>query len=194
MLSVRRALVPIAFAALALIAAGCGVEAGDEASSSGGGKSSGGGTASTTVPSTDQEDLSPQEQQARDSMVDTYQSMGLEEQDAECLADGMMGIIGEGSSATEAPDVMDIINECDISMDTLSKLGQDAGGDGTLEDGMRYGLESSFKNQGLSEEQASCLADAFIEEFGTDSTAMNDIEQLRPLMEGCDVSITDFGN
>lgn len=205
MASLRRFLVPLTFAALALTAASCGVDAGDQASSTATSTTEPSSTAtftpgdpSTTKPDTTEpdtttpQDLTPEQEAAIESMTETYKAMGLSDEDSACLAEGMAGLIGEGTSPTSSPDVMDIINDCNISMDTLNQLGESAGGDGTLEDGMRFGLETSLKQAGLTDEQASCMADAYIEEYGTDASAATDPAKLQPLMAGCDVKPSDL--
>lgn len=192
----RRSLATIALLiAFAGLAAGCGVDAGDSASPSTTGSSGSSGTSATTAPDgTDTEDLSPMEQEALDRVKDLYVDMGMDPDDADCLARGL--IAGGATEGTFDPSdtgaVMDIINECDISIGELNDLGSDSGIT-SMEDGLKFGLESSLEASGLTEEEAACVASDFVDQYGSDMTVMQDQEKVSALLEGCDVDPSKLG-
>lgn len=190
----RRSLAILATATIALILSSCGVDEGDLATDAG---TSDPGTVSSTTaadgttepdepdePAPDQE-FSEQEQAAIDITVKTYMDLGMSEEDATCLAEGILGS-GQGF---DNGDIMDVVNDCDISMETLADLGSGAG---SMEDGMKLGLSTSLQNAGLSEEDADCVADAYISEYGTDISAAQDPDKLAPLLDTCGVDPADL--
>ena len=171
----------LATAGLALFLSACGVDGGEQATTASDGGSS--VTSTTAAPS---RDLTEQEQAAIDITVETYMDLGMSEKDATCLAEGIVGTGGGFDNG----DIMDVVNECDITMETLQDLGSIAGG--SMEDGMKLGLKTSLENAGLAEKDASCVADAYVDEFGTDVTAAQDPDKLAPLLKGCDVSPSEL--
>lgn len=190
MLRLRPILAPLALA-VALVVAGCGVEAGDRAASAGAGtttttagsagSASGGKSTTTTQPFT------PQQQQMADRMAQTYRQLGLDSDQASCLADAMVGIMDGGTTSLDPNAMMDAVNQCDIPMSKLSELGQ--GTDGTLEGGFKRGFALSLKQQGLTQKQADCVADAYVKEYGTDIGPARDASKVQPLLEGCGVKM-----
>jgi hypothetical protein len=187
--------------AVSLFVAGCGVSSGDGAapkdtSSNTSNPSDAGDDTTTTeaepedTTTTEPADRTEADQAVIDMTVQTYMDLGLNEEDATCLAEGILDSMNSGGDPTNTSDVMDIVNECDIPISELAKIGENAGGD--MESGMKFGLETSLKNAGLTEEQASCVADAYVEEFGTDIAASQDASQMAPILEGCDVNPSDF--
>lgn len=189
-------LLAIVLTALAtLLVAGCGVSGGDDA------QAFEPTSATTSTPGTDAgpdrtttteagKERSAEDQQMIDITKKTYMDLGMDEQDAECLAEGMVDTMNRGDDASDTGNIMDIVNECDISMDKLMDIGKGAGG--SITEGMKLGLSTSLENAGLSEEQATCVADAYIAEYGADASAAQDPEKLQPLMEQCDVDPGDF--
>lgn len=188
---------------LALGAAACGVEAGEEGSSlvvDGGSATTAPapeGAPPTTDPSTTEPDDEPEEptlsvpDEAVDQLTDVYTEMGFTEEEAACLADQ---IAASGGTFDGDPGAtMDLINECDIPMSRLMELGEQLGG-GDPEVALRESLAAGFRASGLTDEQASCVADAFIEEFGMDSSAAADPSALEGLFAQCDVDPGSFGN
>ena len=194
-----RRLHPFAFvlaALLVLVAAGCGVEAGDSASSitttTTGSGPGGGSDATTTAPEQTTTTTAPTKERSAtdqavvDQMAGAYEQLGLSPEEAECLAGGIYDTIGGDSTSLEGGAVMDVINQCDIPMSKIAQLG--GGADGTLESGFKKGVVISLKQAGLTEEQATCVADAYVEKFGTDPTAARNANQMRPLLRGCGVT------
>ena len=177
----------------ALVFTGCGVDAGDQTTSgsTGSSSSSGSSDSSTTAPS---KDLSPIEEEAVDRAKDLYVDMGMDPDDAECLARGLVdaGAVEGTVDPSDTSAMMDIVNQCDIDMGDLSSLGSE-NGISSMEDGVKFGLESSLKAAGLTDVQAECVAAAFVDEFGTDMSAMQDMDQITPLLEGCDVDPSTLG-
>lgn len=180
----RRLLATITFATLALAAAGCGVDPGDAATDTGSGTA-------TTSPSTD---LTPQQQQMVDTISKTYQDLGFTEEEADCLAEGMAGAMGDPTAPAEVGDIMDVINQCDIPMSRFSEIQGNMGG--STDDAMKESMKAGFENIGMTEEQADCVAGEFLDTYGADIASMQDPEKLQPLLEDCDVDPTDlrFGN
>lgn len=183
-----RTLLAAGFAVLLLAA--CGVSEGDDAAPSSTSSSTTDDT-TTSAPADDEPaddpERSPSEEEAIDSMADVYTELGLNEDQARCMAEGLFDVMGEGSMAI--PDetaTMDLINECDISISELLELGGQT--DGTLEGGFVFGLKTSLENQGLSEDEAQCVAEAYLEEYGPDPSAGQDPAALAPLFEACGVS------
>ncbi|MFN8017834.1 MAG: hypothetical protein U0P45_06895 [Acidimicrobiales bacterium] len=201
---------PLVLATVALLAFGtaaCGVDAGDAAadltttsttvadSGATGGLTApstteGEGDTTTTAPS---KQRTPEDQAVVDQMAKAYEELGLSTKESECLASGVFDMIDGGGDTTDAGAIMDIVNECDIPMSKLSQIG--SGTDGTFEGGFKRGIVISLKQAGLSEEQATCVADAYVEKFGTDLTASRNANQMRPLLRGCGVTAnTVLGN
>jgi hypothetical protein len=178
MTSKRRTLATLASVGIALLLVSCGVEAGDQAV-----------TSTTTAP---EQSLSPAENAMVDQAAKVYEDLGLKPDDAECLA---RGIVGKGGAfdPTDTSSMMDVINQCDISVSELNNLSADKGLD-SMEDGLRFGLEASLKNAGLTDKQAKCVADALIDKYGTDVSSFQDPNAMRPLLEGCDVDANALGN
>ena len=163
----------------ALVLAGCGVEAGDLSTS----------TTTTAAPA---DDLSPSEQAAADRVARIYEDLGMDPEDADCLAKAIAGADG-AIDPTDTSALMDIVNQCDIPISELNELGQDEGLD-SMEDGIKFGLEATLKDAGLTEEQAACVADGFVEQFGTDVTSSQDPDTMRQFFEDCGVDPDTLGN
>ena len=45
----------------------------------------------------------------------------------------------------------------------------------------------------LNDKKATCLADAYVERFGTDISNPNNVTELRDLLKSCKISISDLG-
>ena len=58
---------------------------------------------------------------------------------------------------------------------------------------IREQLAIEFEAVGLTNKQATCLADAYVERFGTDISNANDVTELLDLLKGCKISISDLG-
>ncbi len=182
----HRALAALATAAIALLASSCGVDDGDLA------RDTGRSTEGSTTTTTPDDDLSPMEQAMVDQAAKVYEDLGMDPDDAECLARGIVGGV-DSFDPTDARAMMDIVNECDISIGELNELGADNGLN-SMEDGIRLGLETSLKGAGLTDAQASCVADAVIEEYGSDPSALQDPAAMRPMLEDCDVDPDVLGD
>lgn len=172
--------------AVVLLAA-CGVSDGDDAASVAPSDTSTSAPASTTEDPAAEEEPSAFDEEAVESMVDVYTELGLSEEQARCMAEGLVDAMGEESfDIADQTATMDLINECDISMSELLELGGQT--DGTLEGGFVLGLKTSLENQGLTEEEAQCVAEAYLDEYGPDPSVGQDPAALAPLFEACGVS------
>ncbi|MEZ5137715.1 MAG: hypothetical protein R2702_01185 [Acidimicrobiales bacterium] len=189
--------------ALALGGTACGVEVGDQGqglqvtdatTTSAPGPE---GAPSTDAPSedpgsTDDGSIQVPEGQ-RDQLVAVYTEMGFTEDEATCLADRIVG--ADSLDPGDATAMMDLINQCDISMSRLMELGGGiAGEDGDPGDAMRNSLAAGFRASGLTDDQADCVADAFVDEFGADASAAGDPSAMAGLFEDCGVDPADLGN
>lgn len=190
----RRARALLAPFGVALLLASCGVDAGDAAPA----PSTGGAGPTTSI----DRDLTPEQQALADQMADAYESLGFTEEEATCLSEGLAGSVdpsgGFGGDVTspDATAMMDILNQCDIAMDRLMDI-QGGMGDGSLEGTMQESLAAGLQAGGLSEDEANCVAEGFIEEFGSDyEGAMDDPDAFGPIFEDCgvDPSAVPFGN
>lgn len=65
--------------------------------------------------------------------------------------------------------------------------------EGFDEDTFRDSLALGFESAGLTEEQAQCVADGYIEEFGTDTGSATDYTAMLDLFTACDVDLMDLG-
>jgi hypothetical protein len=180
-----RPFVLILVAVVALAAPGCGVRAGDDASTT----STGPDAVADQGDADDQSDAedpeNPLDQATIDRMREVYTDLGFTDEEADCLAQAMGGLLDEGA-AFEPDDttaLMDVLNTCDISMSRMMELGE--GTDGTLEGGFKAGIAASLRAQGLTADQATCVADAYVERYGTDPTLGADPDAMAPLLEDC---------
>ena len=189
-------LVPV----LALGVASCGVEAGDEGSSlvvDGTTETSAPGPEGAPTTTTPDETTEPDEPtddlgDGEQAMADAYEAMGFTEEEASCLADQIASAGGEFDPA-DATAMMDMLNQCDISMSRMMDVTQ-ALGDGDPEETMRQSLKAGFVASGLTDEEATCVADAFVDEFGVDAASASDPSVLMGLFEDCGVDPNSFGN
>ncbi|HWJ96851.1 MAG TPA: hypothetical protein VNQ33_01760 [Acidimicrobiales bacterium] len=189
MVSPRRLAVIVLLAAVAAFAAGCGVDPGDQAASS-----SSSGPSDRTTTTAPSKDLSPMERAMVDRAKDLYVKLGMDPDDADCLARGLVAAgAGEGQvDPTDTGAMMDIVNQCDIDMSELNDLGSE-NGITSMEDGLEFGLQSSLESGGLSKKEAECVASDFVDQYGTDVSAMQDREKVAALMEGCNVDPSKYG-
>lgn len=181
MLPRLRTLTVTGFAALALLLAACGVEAGDGAATT--------PTTSATTSAPERERTGV-DQQVHDNLVNTYQDLGFTDDEAECLADGMSRAFDE-DGAPNPGAAISLFSDCNIPASRMGDIAEGLGG-GSLDDTMRRSLIISLTNSGLSEPQATCVADAYVDEYGADATKMQDDAVLRELLQGCDVDPDDF--
>lgn len=198
-------LVPV----LALGAAACGVEAGEEGSSlvvdasTATSAPAPEGAPSTTAPDDDTTTTTTTADEPADdpadpmgdgeqAMTDAYVAMGFTEEEASCLADQITSA-GTDFDPADATAMMDMLNQCDISMSRMMDVTEGLGG-GDPEETMRESLKAGFIATGLSEEEASCVADAFVEEFGTDAASASDPSVLMGLFGDCGVDPSSIGN
>jgi hypothetical protein len=179
MVRTRRSLAILGSAAVALILVSCGVDAGE------------GAATSTTAASSASPDLTPQQQELADRMHEAYTGLGFSDEEATCLSEHIAGSIDPGTSTPDITAMMDVINDCDIAMDRLMDI-QGNMGDGTAEGALKESLAAGFKTNGMTDEQATCVADAFVDEYGIDVESMTDPDKMLPLAEQCDVDVTDI--
>lgn len=173
----RLLLLPIALLG-AVTVAGCGVEAGDRAAGS--------GEITTTTARSDTTTTAPltaEQQRIVDRMAETYRKLGLDDEQARCLAGAMGGLLGDSGATPDQGSLMDAVNQCDIPMSKLAEIGR--GTDGTLEGGFKRGFVLSLEQSGLTEKQATCVADGYIKAYGTDVSAATDTSKMSPLFEAC---------
>lgn len=175
----RRALTTLGSVAIALVLVSCGVEAGDAASPTASFK---GDSTVTTI----DRDLTTEQQQMADAMADAYRGLGFTDKESTCLAEGLAGSIGGVGSTPDVSAMMDIVNECDIPIDRLMEI-QGGMGDGTPEGALKESLQAGFKVSGMTDEEASCVADAFIEKYGVDVEAMTDADKMASIAKDCGV-------
>jgi len=62
-----------------------------------------------------------------------------------------------------------------------------------LEDTFRDQLEQGFKTAGLTDAQAKCLADGYLEKYGTDVGSSSDTTKMLSLFTECGVTPSDLG-
>lgn len=195
MLRTRRPLAILGSAAVALLLVSCGVDAGEGAAqtpASTTAPKSESGSPTTTEPSPSGE-LTPEQQELADTMAEAYRGLGFTDEEATCLSEGIAGTLSPGSDTPDITGMMDVLNECDIPMDRLMDIQGDMG-DGTPEGALKESLMAGFTANGMTDEEAECVADAFIDEYGIDTQAMLDSEKMIPLAEGCGVDTSKLGN
>jgi hypothetical protein len=212
MLPLRRVALVALLTVFAATASGCGVDPGDQAAapSSSSDRSNStttrpDATTTTTAPdttttkpdpttSTTSPDLSPTEKAMVERAKDLYVQLGMDPDDADCLARGLVAAgAGEGTiDPTDTGAMMDIVNECDIDMSEIAALGSENGLD-SMEDGLKFGLESSLEAGGLTEDEAECVSSAFVDQYGTDVSAMQDQAKVQALLKGCGVDPSKYG-
>ena len=88
---------------------------------------------------------------------------------------------------TSNADVLDLLEGCNLTAGDLAEIGA---GLGTPEEAVKMGIATSMKNIGLSDEQANCVADAYVKKYGTDiapsqnaSTVSDLFDELRRLAQ-----------
>lgn len=181
-----RTLAAVALAALALaLLAGCGVDGGDSAdpAPTTSAAAADGTTSEPAEPTEPDAPLPPIDEGLRDQLIQTYVSLGFTEDEARCVADAV--IADDGSIAAD-PMVggMDIINECGISASRLMELNETMGG-GSVEEAFRRSFAEGLVTSGLDRADAECVADAYLDAFGTDPGPSADPGRMGPLLEGC---------
>ena len=188
----RHRAIPVALALLAAATLGaCGVSSGEAAGGDGGDSSR---TSTTEAPSEGEtgRELTTEEQEAADALVGLYQDFGFSEDQARCVAEGLIGTYGIDSVPDDpTAAATDLFNECDITASDLGGIEDSMGGD-SVDDTLRSGLVAAFEAQGLTTAQAECVADGYVEEFGTDVSSMGDPSALEGVFASCDVEASDL--
>ena len=183
-------------ALLPLAAVACGVEAGEQGSALVVSEDD----ATTSVPGPEGAPTTTEDDGStvtvtdaeRDVLVDTYTELGFTDEEANCLADQIAD--AEELDPSDAAAMMDLINQCDISMSRLMELTSNLGGeDGDLEETMRNSLAAGFRASGMTDEQADCAAAAYVEEFGTDPSSSSDPSAMLDVFEACDIDPSTLG-
>jgi hypothetical protein len=207
----RRALAILGSLTVALLLVSCGVEAGDaaqapatrggngETSGTGGTGGTGGsstttsGSSPTTSAPTRSEDpsapLTPEQQQLAETMATAYRNLGFTDEEATCLSEGIVASFDGASPDMTA--MMDVVNQCDIPMDRLMEI-QGGMGDGTPEGAFKESMAKGLEASGLSEEDATCIADGLVDEYGVDMEAMSDQSKVRPIADACGVDLSEI--
>ncbi|MCU1498650.1 MAG: hypothetical protein JWM47_2603 [Acidimicrobiales bacterium] len=110
------------------------------------------------------------------------------------------GTIGDATAATDATTTTDAATTTTQAPDATTE--PDSQPDRTIGtvsippdmlEPVREQLELGFKAAGLTDDQARCLADAYIEDFGTDLGAAADTATMLDLFTTCDISPSDLG-
>ena len=189
----RHRAVPAALALLAAATLGaCGVSSGEAA-----GGDAGEPTTTTTTEAQGSApeaggELTPEEQEAADALVGLYEDFGLSEDQARCVAEGLIGSFGtEGVPDDPTAAATDIFNDCDVTAADLGGVEDSLGGE-SLDDSMRNSLVTAFEQGGLSPEQAECAADVYLEEFGVGGDSLTDPAVSERILEACGVDLADL--
>jgi hypothetical protein len=202
----RPVLAVLLTASLGLVAS-CGVKSGDEAGP--GGKTSSDQQSERTTTSADRTtseettedrttsepssddtttDLTPEQDQMVQQLSGVYEKLGLNADDASCLAGELvqrLGSSGDPGDLSDPGTVMDAANTCGITAAELAKLG--ASSDGTPEGAFKVGLETSFEAAGMTTEQATCAAEGYVQQYGMDPSASTDPQKMLALFDSCGV-------
>jgi len=194
----NRSLSPLLLvAALTLTIASCGVDGGDDATGLAGDATTTSTTSTTTstapegsepdapAPDVPMPDV-PIPDDAIKSLAEVYVEFGFTEDEATCLAEQLAGMGGGSVDPSDTGAMMDVMSQCDIPLSRLTEITGELG-DGSAEDTMRASLAAGLRASGLTDEQASCVADAFVAEFGADASSAGDPSVLTDLFAGCDV-------
>ena len=147
------------------------------------------GKATTTTEADNTPTTAPSSGQQQ-AMVDAYVEMGFTEDEAGCLAEHITG--GAEFDPTDTTQMMDLINECDISMTRLMDITESLGG-GDMNETMKNSLAAGLRASGLTDEQADCVAGAYVDTYGTDTSKASDPTALLGLFSTCGIDPTQLG-
>ena len=142
-------------------------------------------TTTTTEPETTTTGPEGPVDPALEPLIQTYEDLGLDPKDARCVAAAVTESYGD---LTSNADVLDLLEGCNLTAGDLAEIGS---GFGTPEEAIKKGIVTSMKNIGLDDEQANCVADAYVKKFGTDIAPSQDSTPINGLFEDCDVSASD---
>lgn len=117
-------------------------------------------------------------------LVDVYVDLGLEPDDARCVAEGVGERYGE---IEDVQDVADVMGDCGLDYSDLAAIGESIGASGP-EEGFREGLAIGLEPLGMDEEQIECFADAYVDEHGMDLGPSQDPVALQRLFAECDIN------
>lgn len=176
----RRALTTVASLGVALLLVSCGVEAGDAATPTSGGSTQSG----STTPTDPGADLTPEQQQLADTMAKAYEDLGFTDEEATCLSEGIARTMD--GSTPDMSGLMDVVNQCDIPIDRLMEI-QGSMGDGSADSAFKESMATGLEASGLSEEDATCVADKLVDQYGMDIEALTDPQKVQPIAEDCGV-------
>lgn len=180
----RRALATVAALGVALLLVSCGVEAGDAATPTSGGSTTSGTTSGSTTPTDPGADLTPEQRQLADTMAKAYKDLGFTDEEATCLSEGIAGTMD--GSTPDMSGLMDVVNQCDIPIDRLMEI-QGSMGDGSADSAFKESMATGLEASGLSEEDATCVADKLVDQYGMDIEALTDPQKVQPIAEDCGV-------
>ena len=180
----RRALATVASLGVALLLVSCGVEAGDAATPTSGSSTTSGSTSGSTTPTDPGADLTPEQQQLADTMAKAYKDLGFTDEEATCLSEGIAGTMD--GSTPDMSGLMDVVNQCDIPIDRLMEI-QGSMGDGSADSAFKESMATGLEASGLSEEDATCVADKLVDQYGMDIEALTDPQKVQPIAEDCGV-------
>jgi hypothetical protein len=139
-------------------------------------------------------DLTPEQQKMANQLTSVYEKLGLDHDKAACLGRELAPRFQDGdiTDMSDSGPIMDAVNACDISMAELAELG--LSGDGTPEGSFKIGLETAFEEAGMTADQASCVADGYVEKYGTDASAASDPQKMIALFQSCGVDPSTLNN
>lgn len=132
----------------------------------------------------------PVDDEALQALSEAYLEMGFTEDEASCLAEQISSMANVDPSDTSA--LMDMINECDIPMSRLTEITGNLGGTDP-DEAYKNSFAAGLKASGLSDSEADCVAEAFVEEFGVDPSKAADLSALTSLFTQCGVDPTKIG-
>lgn len=151
-------------------------------------------TSDTTTTDDTSSDLTPEQQKMANQLASVYEKLGLDADKAACLGRELAPRFEQGdiTDMSDSGPIMEAVNACDISMAELAEIG--LAGDGTPEGSFKVGLETAFEEAGMTAEQASCVADGYVEKYGTDAGAASDPQKMIALFQSCGVDPSTLNN
>lgn len=142
----------------------------------------------TTTTEVDSE-RSAVEQEMVDGVAQTYEDLGLPPEGARCLADAIVDAQTSGEVVDQL-DAMGYFTDCGLAMEDILAMAETLGD--SPEDALRTSMITGMVNAGMGDEDAACVADTYLEEYGaTDMTSFQDLAVQVELYQACDVVFPD---
>lgn len=134
---------------------------------------------------------SAQEEVAIGTVAGYYEELGLDPEDARCLADSLFDLQGSGTVPSDPSELMELFTTCGISLEDLTALNEELTEGGA--DPLTGAITKALGSLGLDDEQAACVADRYAEEYGpTDLSAMADQSVLAGFLEDCGIDPSEI--